>query len=110
MTKKVVGEYDCRRVRHNPMNQLLVDLVAGTRQPLSIVDTPQMKDYCAKLNPSYKLPCRQTLGTSLIPKRSADIKSKLDELLTFATNLAVTVDLWSSRHMRSFIGITGHLI
>jgi len=63
------------------------------------------------LDGRFKLPARSTLSDKHIPVAVADLKSKLTEKLTDIKAAAnVTVDIWSDRTMRSFMGITVHML
>ena len=99
--------HDPRRQAHN---RRVVRLIAEKMLPLSLVDSPQFKALIAGFNSGYTLPCRQTLTNVLLPMHTEEVKAKIDALLQQTTSIAITADLWSSRSMRSFLGITGHVI
>ncbi len=75
-----------------------------------MVDSEEFRSYTAKLNPSYQIPSRKHLTTKLLSEKSAKIKEDLQHQLCAAQGICLTIDLWSSRQMRGFIGVSGHFI
>jgi len=60
--------------------------------------------------PQYAFPGKSRIMENLIPSQAKIIELKLKTLIGKAGSLCVTVDIWSNRQMRSFFGVTGHLI
>ena len=56
------------------------------------------------------MPSRKHLRTKLIPARHSEIFSEIVRLMQLAPQLCVTLDIWTNRQMRSYIGMTGHFI
>ena len=48
--------------------------------------------------------------TLKIESRVAEIKEKIKVSLAGADHVSVTVDIWSDRRMRGFLGVTGHVL
>ena len=84
--------------------------VAGTLQPLSVVETEKYRDMMEVMDPRYIVPSRKHLSTKLIPNKCEDLNKVMCTALRRASSVSVTVDIWSSRQMRSFLGITAHYI
>ena len=61
-------------------------------------------------NPRYQVPSQKYLNTKLLPDRKAEIQEKVKNLLQKAEMIRVTVDLWSSRQMISYYGMTADCI
>ena len=61
-------------------------------------------------NPRYQVPSRKHLSTKLLPERKAEIQERVKNSLQKAEIICVTVDLWSSRQMKSYYGMTAHYI
>ena len=62
------------------------------------------------LDPMYQLPSRKHLSTKLLKKKYDHTKTQLLSQLGGTDNINLTLDLWSNRQMRSYLGITGHFI
>lgn len=101
------GSTDPRQVQ---TDQALVSLVAGNLLPLSLVDSIHFRGFCESGMPGYQVPCRRTLINKLIKERHALLHSKVEHLAKSAQSICLTIDLWSNRQMKSFIGITGHML
>ena len=60
--------------------------------------------------PHYQVPSRKHFTSKLLYEKSVKVKNDLTHQLKMAQDICVTIDLWSNRQMKSFIGITGHYI
>jgi hypothetical protein len=69
-----------------------------------------MRKFVDTICPKYSLPDKGRLVESLLPQVETQVESKIRELITPDSRPCVTVDIWSNRQMRSYLGITGHLI
>ena len=70
----------------------------------------QFRNLLHTAEPAFTMPSRKHLSTQLLPQRAASVRSDLKNILQRAQDVALTIDLWLSRDMRAFIGITGHFI
>ena len=62
-------------------------------------------------DPRYQVPSRKHLTTKIIPAKISALRIDLMCMLSKAhSKICVTIDLWSSRQMRSYYGVTGHFI
>jgi len=43
-------------------------------------------------------------------EKSSEVQAQLKDKLLNSENVCLTIDIWSSRHMRGFLGITAHFI
>ena len=78
--------------------------------PLSVVESKFFRSFVEKLDPKYQMPSRKHLSTKLIHEKSEEVKTMVKERLAKAGSVCLTVDLWSNRQMKGFLGITGHYI
>ena len=88
----------------------LVSLIAENMLPLSIVESPAFKKYSAALDSRFVVPSRKHVSTKLLTQKNGEIQEKIHRLLDNATMVSLTLDLWSNRQMRGFLGITCHLL
>lgn len=77
---------------------------------LSIVDSKYIQNFLKKLNPKYLFPSRKHSSTKFILEKSTKIKTELKENLAKSISVCLTIEIWSYRQMRWFLGITGHFI
>lgn len=84
--------------------------VASSLQSLSVVEDEDLRKMISGIDERIVVPSRKHLSTVLIPNKAESVHNKLTKLLGEVPYLSVTVDIWSNRQMRSFIGITAHFI
>ena len=84
--------------------------IAGDLIPLSIVESENFKNLIETADPQYQLPSRKHLSSKLLHDKSTEVQNDLKRQLQKAESVCLTIDLWSSRQMRGFLGITGHFI
>lgn len=103
-----VGRYSLTHPQQKAIsNAILSDLIIDCNFPLSIVENKSFRHFLAVLDSKYTPVCRRTLTTkteSLAEER----RSKLKTQLSNTDHVSVTVDIWSDRKMRGFLGVTVH--
>ena len=103
--------------KYQPGNPIQVDLndrlatwIAKSMLPLSFVEDQGFHHFMELALPRYQIPCRKTLTNQLLQGQQAkllfDVKKKLGDL----ESVSLTLDLWSNRQMKSFMGVTAHFI
>ena len=97
-------------VDQQTFTDLVVNFVTSSYQPLSIVQEEGFRALMDFAAPQYTLPCRQTLSNTLLRSRQEAITKNLSAALVNSPAVTLTMDLWSNRQMRSYIGITGHFV
>ena len=103
-------KYGRSHVRQRHATDALVLLIAKDMLPLSLVESSTFKTFVSTLDPRYTLPSRKHLSTKLIKEKHEVIHCHLVELLASTECVSVTLDMWSNRQMKGFIGITCHFI
>jgi len=104
---KVYADSDPRRQK---ITDAVVDFIAGDLQPVSLVESTNFRALLQTLDPCYTLPSRRTFTSTLLRKKADALNTALKSQLQQATAVCLTIDLWSNRQMRGFLGITGHYI
>ena len=100
-------ETDARQIE---LTNCLVDFITSSLQPLSRVDDPAFRSMIHKAQPAFTMPSRKYLSTKLLPEKTAQLHSRISDRLKNVHSICLTVDIWSSRGMRAYIGITAHYI
>ena len=96
--------------RKTLLDRDLLLLIVQDLQPLSIVEDKGFRQFISDLDPKYQLPCRREIASNLLPTLYEETKSQLFRELCDANAIALTTDLWSSRHTQSFMTVTAHFI
>lgn len=84
--------------------------IAEDLVPLSIVDSTRFNKLLHTLDPKYQTPSRKHLSTVLLKRKYDSVKNKILKQLEGIESINLTLDLWSNRQMKSFLGVTGHFI
>ena len=79
-------------------------------RPSSIVESEGFKDLLEVLDPRYTIVSRQHLQYSLIPKQVSETAAKIKLSLQDTSFCSVTLDIWSSRRMHAYLGVTCHIL
>ncbi|XP_041371558.1 zinc finger BED domain-containing protein 4-like [Gigantopelta aegis] len=88
----------------------LVEFVAETLQPLSVVEAPTFIRLFDAVDPRYQLPSRKHLSTNLITDTATHLQENMRKAMSKVRSVSVTIVLWTNRHMRTYLGITGHFV
>jgi len=84
-------------------------LVIAGNLPLNLVEQPYFKEFMKVVDQKYNPPTRYNVNRAVNKKfqlKRALLHSKLQE----AQYVTLTLDMWSDRRMRSFMGITVHFL
>jgi len=89
-------------------SSLVHNLIVKCSLPVSMVENPFFKEFIADLDPNFTMPCRRTVTQTLIPQLLEAKQKVLQELLHSASDVALTVGIWTDRRVHSFLGVTVH--
>ena len=99
---------------HDPRQHAITDdvimLVAVDLMPLSLVESPRFRALMERADARYTLSSRKHLTPKLLRQKHASVHSQILQQLKQVQSICLTIDTWSSRQTKSFIGITGHYI
>ncbi len=84
--------------------------ISGDLLPLSTVESPGFQHFVAELKPRYAIPSHTHLPTKLLKKKMTNTLNRVKTDLKRAQCVCLTIDMWSNRQMRSYLGITLHYI
>ena len=102
--------YSPNSSRAQAINRSLVDdLIVGESLPLRIVESTGFQKFVQTMDPMYRPPCRNTVKAK-IKSNVKVVQERIISCLDECNNVNVTVDIWSDRVMRSFMGITAHVM
>ena len=96
--------------RQEKLNDFLIMFISGNLLSLSIVDSPEFRLFIEELNPRYQVPSRKYLTTKLLQQKTDEVYAAVKTQLKQAQEVCLTLDLWSSRQMHSYLGMTAHYI
>lgn len=91
--------------KKNKINELLAQFIAGAMLPVSVVQSPELIALLGYLEPSYKVPCRQTM-TGILDAMALRRKDEIKNQLSKADGIVGTTDVWSSITNDSYLSLT----
>ena len=78
--------------------------------PLSIVEKDSLKKFMHDVDPRYKIVTRRCIARSHLPAAHAQCIEKLQAVCVRSTHVSLTLDIWTDRRMRSYLGVTMHTV
>ena len=109
-TNKMIKKYEANNHHQVTITRNLLDYLVQDMRPMSTLDSPHFKRLLESLNPRYQLPSQKHATTALLDEQFSITYELVTNQLLNVRTLSVTVDLWSNRQMKAYIGITGHYV
>ena len=78
--------------------------------PLSVVESSSFRTFVQNLDPRYHVPSIKLLSQKILPEKYKAIETKILATLGDASNVSITLNIWSNRQMKAYIGILAHFI
>lgn len=104
-------KYGSQNPRQLELTQMIIqDLIVDLGLPLSIVDHPSFLRAMNTVDSRFSVLSRRVLCREKLPSAFEQIMLKVKQACKEAKFVALTLDIWSDRRMRSFLGITMHTI
>ena len=104
-------KYGAHNLRQLELSQMVVhDLIIDLGLPLSIVEHPAFVRAMNTVDPKFNLLSRRTLCRETLPSTLEQVMMKVKQACSDAKFVALTLDIWTDRRMRAFIGTTMHTI
>ena len=90
------------------LTNTLVEFLVATNQAMSLVDNKYFKNFVKALNRKFKLPTRQTITYSCIPKTRLSLINQIKFDLQMTDKVSITFDCWTSTSNDPYLGLTVH--
>ena len=101
--------YGALHPRQKQICKSLVENLIKCGLPVSLVDCDGFRKFMSDVDPRFQVPCRQTVSASYLPQLLAEKHSLIADILSSASDVALTIDIWSDRRQHAFLGITAHI-
>lgn len=106
-----VKVYNVSSSRQQAINDSIIhDLVIGCCLPLSLVENEHFLHFLHVMDERYIPISRSTITTKSIPQLVMRVKECIKSSLIEQKSISVTADIWSDRTMRSYLGVTAHVL
>ena len=90
-------------------DSIVTHLVLAGNLPISLVEQSWFADFMKVVDAKYRLPSRYKV-TNAISQKFQGKCAYLQSKLTDVKYVTLTLDMWSDRRMRSYMGITAHFM
>ena len=105
-----IDHYPSGHSRQRLLTESIVeDLIIYCSLPLSIVENPGFRRFLKKADPKY-VPTSRTTVVSKLSHMTASTQESMKTQLAGLETVSVTVDIWSDRKMRGYLGVTVHFL
>ena len=92
------------------ITEAIAGMVVCDLQPASVVEKKGFQHLIQLMDPRYTIVSRQTLQYTIIPKKAKECFDSIVSKLENIRSVSVTLDIWSSRRMHSYLCVTAHII
>lgn len=75
-------------------------------QPLHTVQSEAFRRFIYELDPAFTMPCPETVKRIIYEAFNYSFPQLKDMLLTQATSVSLTMDLWTARNRQGYLGVT----
>jgi hypothetical protein len=86
------------------------NLVIRCNLPLSVVENPAFLEFMKELNPKWQPISSKALKLHIIPSFVNNTQTLIRQALIGVKEVTLTIDAWSDKRCRSFLGVTVHFI
>uniref|UniRef100_A0A1X7UB02 DUF659 domain-containing protein n=1 Tax=Amphimedon queenslandica TaxID=400682 RepID=A0A1X7UB02_AMPQE len=108
-TEKALEESQ-KSAKNNDQVTLLTFIGGKKYSTTDPLETSAFKRFTQVLDSGFVVPSRKHFSYTLLESKDQAITAKVKDQLHLAKVVALTLDLWSNRQMRGYLGITCHFI
>jgi len=90
-------------------NAIVTNLIVSSNLPINMVEQAWFKNFMETVDQKFVVPGRRTI-VSMINTQYKSKREMLRQKLSCADAVSLTMDMWSDRRMRSFMGATVHFL
>jgi hypothetical protein len=89
---------------------ILKELIVKCNLPPTLVEHVGFRNFLKSVAPKWKPTSSRYFTKTLLPTLMNSIQEKIRSMLDGVDHLSITVDAWTDRRGRSYIGVTGHFL
>ena len=102
---------DKTTTRYKQLVSAMVQFISQDMQPIAVVDGSGFRNLMAVAEPRFVVPSRTYFMQTEIPRLYADIKQKVQSVVSSAPFHCITTDMWTSQHqVKGYLTLTTHFI
>ena len=103
-------KFDKNDPRQKAITDALIKMIVKDLQPVYIVEREGFRDFVNVLEPRYTIVSRKHLQQTLLPSCHVKVEEAIRSALMEIDTCSLTLDIWSSRRMHAYLGITCHFV
>jgi len=103
-------KFDKNHPRQKAITDAVVKMIVKDIQPAYIVEREGFRELLNILEPRYTVASRKHIQQSMLPSYCSKITETIKCELTRIDTCSLTLDIWSSRRMHAYLGVTCHFI
>ena len=84
----------------------MVDWLISDSVPIHIVQSEVFRRFIYELDPAFTMPCEETVKKTICEAYNYSFPNLKEMLLTQATSVSLTMDLWTARSRQGYLGVT----
>ena len=96
--------------RQQAISDAVTKMVIKDLVPIRIVECEGFRDLLSLIEPRYRMVSRDHIQRKLLPQFKSKVEKVIMTMLQEAESCSVTTDVWSSRRMHAYLGVTCHFI
>lgn len=104
------GKYQSSHTTQKAITDAILKMVVKDVQSAQIVENEGFKALISLLEPMYTMVSRKHLQTVLLPANFKKVEEVIKNFLSTTSTCNITLDIWSSRRMHGYMGITCHFV
>ena len=89
---------------------IALNLIVKCNLPPSVIEQPGFRQFMKVVARKWKPSSARFLKTRLVPSLYESLRKKINLILEEIDHISVTIDIWTDRRGKAFIGVTGHFI
>lgn len=101
---------DVKQKENRIVLSITKNLIVRCNMPFNLVEKPAFRDFMKDCNVKFRPISSRKLKRDIIPSLADIVSKRIHEALRDIEHVTLTVDIWSNRRSRSFLGITCHFI
>lgn len=108
--KATSSEAKSKEKRNDYMMSITKNLIIRSGLPLSLVEQAPFREFLKDLRVKIAPLSAKRIKNVAIPVFKERVLQQIRSTLTSASDITITIDGWSDRRCRSYLGITGHYL
>jgi len=107
---RTVERFSRSDTRQLAISNAIAKMIIKDLTPIRIVECEGFRDLLTLVEPRYKVVSRSHIRGKLLPQYQLKVEEAIVAMLQGVESCNVTIDIWSSRRMHGYLGVTCHFL